>query len=232
MTARGSRGRLPNQATLDHAIVAIIANTRRVRRKLDLLTIAEYVETARLGLGSLRAVSDVVGVSEQQLREFLSARKLSLPAQRLIRERKVDSVDVVRELAKLPASDHLSVARQVANGTLGSKDLRAVIALRRSAPATGVDHAVRRVLDSRNIKEYVAEFRLARSADADRVRQRFERLLGGSNVRSFVVRDGVAHLALNAAGMRRLQAAARQMKVTKSEVVESTARGGGRRVSG
>lgn len=91
-----------------------------------------------------------------------------------------------------------------------------------------IDHVVRRVLDSRNIKEYIAEFRVAgRSNTVERIRKRFERLLGRSNVRSVDVEGGVARLVLSAEGMRRLQAIARQRGTTKNEIIQSTAHGGG-----
>ena len=71
-----NHNKLPDDELVLEALAALIANTRRVKRKLDLLEITSWLEIARCGLGSLQAVSDTIGLSVEMLRQFKTVNKL------------------------------------------------------------------------------------------------------------------------------------------------------------
>jgi hypothetical protein len=201
---------------VDEALGALIANTRCVRRKLSLLEVAKWIDTARRGLGSLDALARRVGLSQEMLREFATVNTLSPKVRKLVAERKIDTVDVAHRLSKLPPSEQYQVARLVVAGDLDSSDVRAVVSFRRSAPDLKMHEVIDRVRSSRNIKEYVAYFPVPADVREVRVlRPRFSALVGEANIRRLAVQGALGTLALNFEGSRRLADAARKHGVTK-----------------
>jgi hypothetical protein len=214
-----------NRMALERAIAVLIANTRRVRRRRSLIEIADHIDIAREGLGSLQAVADKVGVSNQQLTEFLAVRRLSSGVRKLVGNRNIDSVDVVRELAKLKPRDQLIVGRLAAAREVTSQDVRAIVSFRRSAPELDIRQAIERVLESRDVKEYVAEFPLLNvQTDLRRLRQPFEHLVGCENLRSLSQEGRLARLSLTREGMQALQAAAKRDGLTKRQLIDHIVR--------
>lgn len=221
---------MPPEA-LDRAIAALIANTRRVRRKLSLVEIADRIDVVRKALGTFASVSETVGVSEQQLRDFLSVRRLSSPVLKMVSQRRIDSVDVVRQLGKLSRREQGIVGRRFAEGALTSKDVRAIVALRKRQPRAGMQTVMRREASSRDIKEYVAEFfvpgQLAQR-ERKRTRHYFEEVLGRGNIRSLRLPPsrGSGSVGFTAAGLRKFEAAAKSRGLTKRDLIEQLIRGG------
>ncbi len=87
----------------DTALSIIFANTKRKKRYEDLLTIAKAFDyLVKLSkYSSQQAVAKKVGLSSEMIRQFLSVLKLPKEVQKLISERRIDSVDIVKELAAI-----------------------------------------------------------------------------------------------------------------------------------
>ena len=224
---RGNAGSV-SEEELHEAIAVLIASTKRVKRKLNLVEIAEWLVTAQRGLGSLRAVAETVSLSEEMLRQFATVRRLSPAVQRLVVNRQIDSVDIAHRLSKLRPVDQIVVARRVAKGELDSDHLRAIISLRKSLPKTPISDIIERATNSRNIKEYVAQFAVAsRKITASELRSRFARVVGQPNIRSLTVESRVGMLAVNSEGKKRLQAAAKRKGLTKRSLIDQIVSEGG-----
>ena len=107
------------------ALTILFANTRRKKRNNDLITIAKSCEYLTKLYGSQKAVAEKVGLSTEMIREFLSALKLPEEVQKLISDRKIDSIDIVREISVLKdPSKRIVAAKALANSL--SKDVRDV----------------------------------------------------------------------------------------------------------
>ena len=105
------------------ALSMLFGNTRKKKRNVDLLTIAKSCEYLVGLYGSQRAVADKIGISAEMIREFLTTLKLSAPVQELVSSRRIDSVDIVRELSALSdSSKQLAAAETFVNTS--SKDVR------------------------------------------------------------------------------------------------------------
>lgn len=105
------------------ALSVVFANTKRKKRSADLLTIAKSFEYLVSLYGSKKAVADKVGLSSEMIREFLITLKLPREIQNLISGRKIDSIDIVREISTVKEpSKQVVVAKAFANSL--SKDVR------------------------------------------------------------------------------------------------------------
>jgi DNA-directed RNA polymerase subunit F len=105
------------------ALAILFANIRRKKRNTDLVTIAEACKYLSELYGSQQAVAHKVGLSTEMIREFLTTLKLPVQVRRLISERKIDGIDVVREISAIrtPAKQ-IAATRKLANAL--SKDVR------------------------------------------------------------------------------------------------------------
>jgi hypothetical protein len=212
----------PDQAALEGALAAIITNTKRRRRNLDLLEVAKHVQTAREAFCSLKAVADSVLLSEQMLSEFLAVRRLAPEVRQLVADRQIDSVDMVRRLTGFPAQDQVNVAQAVAARQLDSHDVRAVLALRKALPEPPIRDIINRVVTSRDIRQYLAEFVVPFAGTEPAVlRSRFAEIVGEENIRALEISGRLGVLAMNSEGRRRLQGAAKSRGLTKRMLIDT-----------
>lgn len=110
------------------ALAILFSNTKRKKRTDDLLTIAKACEyLINLGkYGSQQAVAKTIGLSSEMIRQFLCVLKLPEKIQALVSERKIDSVDVVKEIAAIKdTSKQISVAYAIVDSlSKNTKDTR------------------------------------------------------------------------------------------------------------
>ena len=209
------------ETKLEEALAVLIASTKRVRRSLDLVQVADYLEIARRKLGSLKAVGEAIGLSDEMLRQFASIGKLTTETRRLVAQRRIDSVDVAHRLSKLAANDQVRVGSLAARGDLSSDDVRAIVTLRKALPKESIENVIDRVRRSKNIREYLVQFVLpSTEMTACELRERFAPVLGAENIRWLRVRGHVGVVAANSEGNKRLQEAARKRSFTKRQFVD------------
>jgi len=106
------------------ALAIIYANTRRKpeNRKEDIMTIARSFDYLIKLYGSRKAVSEKTDLSDEMIRQFLTALKLPKEIQDMISERKIDSVDAIRNLATLEDIKQIETAKIYSKSQ--SKDAR------------------------------------------------------------------------------------------------------------
>lgn len=130
------------------ALSILFANTKyRKKRKTDLLTIAKNCDYLVKLYGSKKAVAEKVGLSSEMIREFLVVLKLPKQIQDLVSDRKIDSIDIVREISVLKEPSRQIVASEAFINSL-SKDVRDIKRLIKDANVS-VKNAKKTVLDAK-----------------------------------------------------------------------------------
>jgi len=215
------------QSSLDDALAALLASTRRTKRSLDLVTLGEKLETAIKLLGSLRAVADALGLSDETVRQFGRVNKLSPEVKRLVASGQIAGMDIADRLSRFPAPDQLPIASAVASGSLDAQDVRALLSLRKQNPRASIQRLIQRIRKSRNIREYVAEFippppEVSNSELVNRV----SRAIVRRDIRGVEIEDGIGRLILTVNGKRALERAARERDMTKREILQNLVNGG------
>jgi len=114
------------------ALSILFANTKRKKRNMDLLTIAKSCDYLVKSYGSQRAVAEKVGLSSEMIREFLVVLKLPKQIQDLVSDRKIDSIDIVREISALKDPYRQIAAAEAFINSL-SKDVRDIKRLMKDA---------------------------------------------------------------------------------------------------
>jgi len=105
------------------ALATIFSNTKRKKRNVDLLTIAKNCDYLVKLYGSQKTVAEKVGLSTEMIREFLAVLKLPTEIQTLVSKRKIDSIDIVREISALKEQSKQIAAAEAFIDSL-SKDVR------------------------------------------------------------------------------------------------------------
>lgn len=131
----------------NNALAIIFANTNRKKRNVDLFTMAKCFDHLVKLYGSQKAVAKKVGLSTEMIREFLIVLKLPAKVQKLISERRIDSIDVVREISiiKYP-SKQIKAAHAFINSL--SKDVRDIKRLVKNTKFT-IEDAKKIVLNAK-----------------------------------------------------------------------------------
>lgn len=216
----------PRKRDLTDDLAALMASTRRMRRKLNLVEIASRASRACNSMGGVAAVAAAVGLSSEMLRQFLRVGKLAPEVKRLVARGKIQSVDIADRISRLPAEDQLPVAEAVVRDRLRSEDVRAIVSLRRDAPDLSITEVIQRVESSRPIKEYLVEFRVpVVNTGWALLKRRFARVVGSANMRSLRLQNGLGVLALNASGNLRLAKVARTRGITRRKLVDGIVAG-------
>jgi len=214
----GKRGY--SQSEVEDALAGLIASTKRIHRKLNLLQIAKKIEIARKGLGNLKKVSEAIGLSTEMLRQFSRVTKLAPKARRFVARGVIQRVDIADRISRLPPGDQFPVAQAVARGDLNTDDVRAIITFRKNQPKLPISKVISRVMSSRNIKEYVVQFLVPPQEEMKNIEGRFSKLIGQDGIRSVTAEKRMGTLLLNKDGKNRLELIAKKKGLTKRSLVK------------
>ncbi len=136
-----------NELDEETALSILFANTKRKKRNEDLITIAKCCDYLSELYGSQKVVADRIGLSTEMIREFLVALNLPIKIQKMISDRVIDSIDIVKEISSLKdPSKQIAAAEAFANTT--SKDVRDIKRIFKDANIS-IEDAKKIVLDAK-----------------------------------------------------------------------------------
>ncbi|MFW5887360.1 MAG: hypothetical protein ACOCUH_01040, partial [Bacteriovoracia bacterium] len=133
-------------------IARLILNTKRVKRQDSIVQVADDIAALQDKLGSLKRVSETIGISTHMLNQFLGVNKLSPKVYELVKKRELDSVSAVYYLGKHPSSDQIKLANSYINGEINSQDIRVLGPLRSRYPNKSIEELIERTKQSKDIK--------------------------------------------------------------------------------
>ena len=207
---------------LEEAVAIIISCTRRIKRPTDLVALAENILYAKKCLGSLEAVGEAVGLSVQQLKDFLAVEKLCAEVKALVKERYIDSVDMVKTISSLPAEKQKVLAQHFAKGQITSQDVRIIATFAKRFPGKSISKVVKDYERTKDTRVYVAQFRLPKNFNGKAgLRKRFEEIVGKAGLKRLQLEGEVGSLEVTALGYKKLREAVRKRKTTLRSFIGS-----------
>lgn len=202
----------------DQIIPRLLASTGRQKRRFNLLEIADDISQLSKHLGGLNKVSDVLGVSTGMLNKFLTANKLSEQAKELVKERKIDSVELVNKLARFTTFEQEWITEQVINGNINSIDIRLLSPLRKQYPTIPLADLLKKLIDSENKRVSVIKFSLHDVFNSvDEVCKSLMKIVGSSEVISCNFDGDQGVIKLTQKGEDQLRKAAKRAKKSLQE---------------
>ena len=207
---------------LKKALALIIACTRRIKRPKDIITLAKSISYAEKSMGNLEAVAEVVGLSVRQLKDFQTAQKLCSEVKTLVKNRVVDSVDVVKNLSRLPPKKQKTLAMYFANGKVNSKDVRIIKTFALKFPSKSIKEVIIDYQKSKDIRVYVAQFRLpVQFNNHVGLHKRFEEIVGRREIIKWQLKGRIIVLELTVIGHKNLRESVRKQRTTLRKFVTS-----------
>lgn len=207
---------------LKKALALIIACTRRIKRPKDIVTLAKNISYAEKRMGDLEAVAEVVGLSVRQLKDFQTAQKLCAEVKTLVKNRVVDSVDVVKNISRLPPKKQKTLATHFADGKVTSKDVRIITTFAQKFPSKSIKKVITDYQKSKDIRVYVAQFRLpVRFNNHIGLHKRFEEIVGRREIIKWQLGGRIVVLELTVIGHKNLREAVRKKRTTLRKFVTS-----------
>jgi len=182
---------------LDRLLADLIANTLRRKRTVSLVEISSQLRAAADLLGGVPQVATRIGISPKMLRQFQSVERLDPSVRERFQSRELDSVDAAVHLAMLPSSDQRILADALARSESDTKDLRAVLELRKHAPAAPVEQLLRKVQRSKTTREYVAEFVIRGRLEPREVKAAFTQYIPAQHLLRIEISGALGRLVFN-----------------------------------
>ena len=209
------------EAEREKIIARLIANTRRKKRINNLVEIAHDIRLLEKDLGSLKAVSEIIGISNDMLRQFLSVEQLSPAVQKLVKERKIDLINIVHYMRNFDPKEQLAIAQKVIEGDLSAGDIRVLAPLKKQLPNLPIDQLISRIQKSRNIRIYIAYFFIPQKLEnIDTLKKRFEKIIGKNGIVSLSVKGRVGTLELTPNGKKKIITVAREHNLSLRKFVD------------
>jgi hypothetical protein len=206
----------------ENVIARLIANTRRRKRPNSLIEIARDIRWLQNDLGSLKAVSETIGLSMDMLGQFLSVEWLSPTARKLVEQRKIDLVRIVNCMRGFDAEEQEVIAREVIAGRLSGEDIKVLAPLHKSLPHVTIDELISHVQRSRDIRVYVAYFRVPPGfRNAAALEKRFAEIVGQAGIVSLTVKGQIGTIELTRSGRKKLTEAAKECKLPLRKFVDA-----------
>lgn len=213
---------MKNKEKLEKALALIIKCTRRIKRPKDIVTLAKNISYAEKCLGNLDNVAQAVGISVQQLKDFLKAKKLCSEVKALVKKRAIDSVDIVKILSTLPYEKQKALANYLIKGLITSKDVRIISTYAKKFPRKSIEKVITNYEKTRDTRLYVIKFRLPTEFnDQNEFLRRFEKIVGKNEIKKFQLEKRVLVLEITTLGHKKLREAVRKKQITLRKYIES-----------
>jgi hypothetical protein len=217
--------RIAVRSTSDHdstrqALATLISSTRNKRRPVPITEVARSLSIAVASIGSVKAVADRVGVSAKMLGQFAAVNKLTKKVKTLFEKRLLDSVDAVAHLAMLSSRDQEAVAQALAMKALDTKDVRAVVELRRVRKTDAIGRVIERVRTTKTQRHFVIEFIARGRRNPKEMARKLKKYLSPSEIIRLELDGPFGRLVVSEAGKKKLHNAATILRVPFKSVVQ------------
>lgn len=213
------------------SLAKIGKGTRRKKRDINLLEVAEGIRTLYDTKKSLDKVADIVKLSPEMVREFLKVTELDEKVKKLIRNNLIKGVDIAYRISKLSKKNQILLAKQVVDKNLSSDDVRAIIKYNIDNPRMSIERATNRVIRSKTKKVYVAYLGIEKDTfeklaerkknAAKIIRSLFNAFLCHEFIISFELNGRVVITKVSKEGLQEMRAKARELKVPLAKLADA-----------
>ena len=208
-------------------LAIIAAGTKRTSKKrtISILKVAKAFKDLHDLHGSLDAVSKIVKLSPEMVRQFVKLLSLTDEVKMLIKKGLINSIDIGYRISKLSKKDQIILAENVIGKRLSSEDVRNIVKYKIDNPSISITKAIKNMLDSKVRKIFVAYLGIDKNTN-DRIDQKyrkkdksvlikslFEKLVGKENIVFFSLNGRVVLIKVSQEGLRRMKNKAKQSKI-------------------
>lgn len=213
-------------------LAIIAAGTKRPakKRRVSILEVAKALEDLHHLHTSYGAVSKIVKLSPEMIRQFIKLLSLTEKVKMLIKEGLINSVDIGYRISKISKKDQIVLAENVIGRRLSSEDVRNIVKYKIDNTSISITKGIRDVRDSKVRKIFVAYLGIEKNANdsIDRkyrkkdksvlIKSLFEKLVGKENIAFFGLSGRVVLIKVSQEGLSRMKRKARRSKISLSKL--------------
>lgn len=209
-----------NNNTESEIIARLILSTKRKKRKYSIVEIANDIYLLKELKGGLGKVADIVGISTDMLKQFLSISNLPEEVIALVDERKIDSVAIVFLLSKFPKEDCLQLAKIASEGKLTSSELKILLPYRKQHSSKSIIEILEEVRSSKNIRVSVIQFpKNVTKKTKMEISEIFKAIVGSNDFVDIVEDDRLFNIKIKKAGEMHIRKLAAEKKMSLSNLI-------------
>jgi hypothetical protein len=211
-----------NPEEINKVIARVILSTKRKNRQYSLVEIASDIKNLVDSLGSMKEVSNLIGVSPGMLNQFLSVFKLPEITLESVKDRSIDSVSIVHSLSKFNKGDIVDLSTMVKSNRLNSQDLRALLPYRKQFPDKNIFTLIEEIKSSKNIRVSVIRILTEdTSKSVDELRSDFLKIIGEQNLNTIVKSGNHIDIKITKEGETILRKSARDNNLSLQQFISS-----------
>lgn len=213
------------------SIAKIAKGTKRKKREINLLELAQELKSLYNKKKSLKEVASIVKLSPEMIREFLKVTELDVAVKKLIKTNLIKGVDTAYRISMLPRKEQLILAKQIINRTLLSSDVRAIIRYKMDNPRITIEKATNDVIQSKTKKIYIAYFGIEKDTFDKLIEKRkdnnkiirsiFNRTLPARSIVDFEINGRVVIIKVTREGLTEMRNKAKRIKIPLAKLADA-----------
>lgn len=206
----------------EEVISRLLLNTKRNKRRDDIITIANDIISLKNELGGLQKVSDLIGISTGMLNRFLSVEKLSDSLKILVKNRQIDKISEVNSLSKFNHIDQERIASLLVNKKLNNQDLKVLPPLRKLYPNDDIEMLAQKTTKSANIKVSVINFYIGDlHKDKEQFRAYLNNLLNNKELIELIYFNNIGSIKITKEGEKIFRTKAKEQNLSFKEFIHT-----------
>jgi len=209
-------------------LAIIAAGTKRTpkKRTVNMLKVAKALKDLHDLHSSYVAVSKIVKLSPEMIRQFVKLLSLTDKVKTLIKKGLINSVDIGYRISKLSENNQIVLAENVLGKRLSSEDVRNIVKYKIDNPSISINKAIKNVMDSKIRKVFVAYLGIDKNTN-DRldhecckknktvlIKTLFKKLVGKENLIFFGINGRVVLIKVSKEGLMRMKDKAKRSKIS------------------
>lgn len=207
--------------------------TKRKKREINDLEIAEEINSLYKKYNSLDKVASLLKLSPEMVRQIKSLTTLENEVKKLYSSGALKGYDIGYRISKLQGKDQVILAKYIVDKNLFSDDVRAIVKYKIDNPEIPIEEVINKVIQSKDQQIYIAYLGIEKNIfekflskiknrDATRaVRSIFKRVVPSEFITTFELNGRVVIIKVTREGLREMRRKTKELKVPLAKLADA-----------
>lgn len=214
-------------------LAKISKGTKRKKREINDLEIAEEIDALYKRCSSLDEVARLIRLSSEMVRQIKSLTTLEKGVKKLYLDGILRGYDIGYRILKLQSKDQIILAKHVVDKHLTSEDVRAIVRYKIDNPQMPIERVINKVIHSKDKKIYVAYLVIEKDtfeklleknknkSIAKILKPIFNKIIPNEFIVSFELNGRVVILKIMQEGLEEMRSKAKKLKVPIAKLADA-----------
>jgi DNA-binding Lrp family transcriptional regulator len=214
-------------------LAKISKGTKRNKREINDLEIAEEINSIYKIYNSLSKVAQLLKLSPEMVRQIKSLTTLENTVKNLYSDGILKGYDIGYRISKLRGKDQVILAKHIIDKNFSSDDVRAIVKYKIDNPEMPIEEVINKVIQSKDRQIYVAylgiekntfEMLLNKGKNRDAiktVKSIFKKVIPSKFITSFELNGRVVILKVTKEGLQEMRRKTKELKVPLAKLADA-----------